>query len=110
MFSINNTEGGRGGGGGRMSYLVWEAVLYTNIPCPYSLLRSGQALDEGPLPKREYLYPNFFLTITPKDFPLFQICLHKGSFKEERYSLLFSITIWFQMTTRENSRTKIGQK
>lgn len=69
MFSINNTEGVRGEGG-RMSDLIWEAVLYTNIPCPYSLLRSGQALDEGPLLKKEYLYPKFFLTITPKDFPV----------------------------------------
>lgn len=37
MFSINNTEGVRGGvcgGGGRMSDLIWEAVLYTKVPLP----------------------------------------------------------------------------
>lgn len=33
MFSIKNTEG-EGGGGGRMSDLIWEAVLYTKVPLP----------------------------------------------------------------------------
>lgn len=64
-----------------MSDLIWEAVLYTNIPCPYSLLRSGQALDEGPLLKKEYLDPNFFAQLNQKILPCFNFDFTKFHLK-----------------------------
>lgn len=87
---MNNTERGRRGGGrgdGRNSLdLGGCCTLY-----------------------RVILDPNFFAQLHQKVFPPFQICLDKVSFKEQKYSLLFSIATWFQMTMRVN-RAKKGQK
>lgn len=67
MFSINNTEGLKGGGGGG----GWKN----------SLLRSGQALDEGPLLKKEYLDPNFFAQLNQKILPCFNFAFTKFHLK-----------------------------